>query len=245
VPLEPGDAPDAAWMQSIAAEMRHSETAYIEPRADGSFGLRWFTPEVEVDLCGHATLASAHVVFEHLEPAREQATFHSASGPLHATRDRGTGRIALDFPAYESQPGETTPELVAALRGAQPVETWTGRRLMAVFESEAAVRALKPDFGLVAKLPGFGLIVTAPGDTSDFASRYFVPQAGVNEDPVTGAAHCQLAPWWAARLGRGALHARQVSRRGGELWVEHLPPRVRLWGHAVEYLAGTLRWTRA
>jgi len=237
-PLEPAE------MLAIAAENNVSETAFVV-REGADYAIRWFTPEVEVDLCGHATLASAHVVFEHLEPARDQVTFHSKSGPLRAARDRATGRIALDFPAYESKPTETTPELLAALRGARPAETWMGRRLMAVFRSEPEVRALAPDFHLVAGLPGFGLIVTAPGETSDFVSRYFVPQAGVNEDPVTGAAHCQLAPWWAAKLGRHALHARQVSRRGGELWVEHVPPRVRLSGHAVEVLSGTLRWSRA
>lgn len=193
-----------------------------------------------MNLCGHATLASAHVVFTHLEPAREHVSFNSKSGPLLVSRDRATGRIALDFPEYDSQPTETTAALVEALAGARPVETLRGVMLMAVFERESQVRALAPDFAKVAALPGFGLIATAPGESSDFVSRFFVPQAGVNEDPVTGAAHCQLTPWWARRLGRTTLTARQVSKRGGELWVEHVPPRVRLAGHVVEYLRGTI-----
>src|SRR5262249_14101044 len=141
---------------------------------------------------------------------------------------------------YDCKPVETTPALSEAL-GARPVETWLGVKLMAVFARESDVRSLAPDFAKVAKLPGFGLIATAPGDACGFLARYFVPQAGVPEDPVTGAAHCQLTPWWAKRLGRARLVARQISRRGGELWVEHQPPRVHLAGHAVEYLSGTIR----
>lgn len=231
---------DEATLQAIAAENNLSETAFLVPEA-GEYAIRWFTPTLEVSLCGHATLASAHVVFNHLEPARERVSFASKSGALHVTFDRANGRIVLDFPEYDCRPAETTPGLVAALQGARPAETWLGVKLMAVFESESQVRALAPDFAKVAALPGFGLIVTAPGDTSDFASRYFVPQAGVNEDPVTGAAHCQLTPWWAKRLGRTRLTARQVSRRGGELWVEHAPPRVHLAGNAVEYMRATIQ----
>lgn len=238
VPLERGL--DDAVMQAIAAENNLSETAFVVPEGR-EYAIRWFTPAIEVELCGHATLASAHVVFRHLEPARERVTFSSRSGPLRASLELASGRITLDFPEYDCRPAETTPELVAALRGARPVETWLGVKLMAVFASEADVRALAPDFALVAALPGFGLIATAPGDPCDFVSRYFVPQAGVNEDPVTGAAHCQLAPWWARRLGRAALTARQVSKRGGELWVEHVPPRVHIAGHATEYMHGTLQ----
>lgn len=231
---------DEATLQAIAAENNLSETAFVVPEA-GEYAIRWFTPTLEVNLCGHATLAAAHVVFNHLEPARERVSFASKSGALHVSFDRASRRITLDFPEYDCRPAETTLELVAALRGARPVETWLGVKLMTVFESEAQVRALAPDFAKVAALPGFGLIVTAPGDTSDFASRYFVPQAGVNEDPVTGAAHCQLTPWWAKRLGRTRLTARQVSQRGGELWVEHAPPRVHLAGNAVEYMRATIQ----
>jgi PhzF family phenazine biosynthesis protein len=231
---------DVATMQAIAAENNLSETAFLVPEGN-EYAIRWFTPTIEVNLCGHATLASAHVVFNHLEPAREQVRFASKSGALHVSFDRASRRLTLDFPQYDCQPAETTPELVAALNGARPLETWLGVKLMAVFASEAEVRAVAPDFARVAALPGFGLIVTAPGDTSDFVSRYFVPQAGVNEDPVTGAAHCQLTPWWAKRLGRNRLTARQVSQRGGELWVEHAPPRVHLAGNAVEYMHATIQ----
>ena len=231
---------DAGTMQAIAAENNLSETAFVVPEGS-EYAIRWFTPTLEVNLCGHATLATAHVVFTHLAPTRDRASFNSKSGALHVLFDRASGRITLDFPQYDCQPTETTPELLAALNGARPAETWLGVKLMAVFDREAQVRALAPDFSKVATLPGFGLIVTAPGDHSDFVSRYFVPQAGVNEDPVTGAAHCQLTPWWAKRLGRSRLTARQVSKRGGELWVEHAPPRVHLAGTAVEYMRGTIQ----
>ena len=235
------DSPlDERLMQAIAAENNLSETAFIE-RAGADYAIRWFTPEQEVDLCGHATLASAHVVFQHLEPGRGLVTFHSQSGPLHVARDTATGQLVLDFPEYACERAPIEDDVAAALSGARPAEAWLGPKLMAVFASERDVRSLVPDFARVRLLPGFGLIVTAPGDDCDFVSRYFVPQAGVNEDPVTGAAHCQLAPWWARRLGRSALRARQVSRRGGELWVEHVPPRVRIAGHAAEFLSGTIQ----
>ena len=231
---------DDATLQAIAAENNLSETAFVLPEGD-EYAIRWFTPAIEVKLCGHATLASGHVVFTHLAPARARVRFASKSGALDVTIDRASGRISLDFPQYDCAPTETTPELVAALNGARPAETWLGVKLMAVFASESQVRTLTPDFARVAALPGFGLIVTAPGDGCDFVSRYFVPQAGVNEDPVTGAAHCQLTPWWAKRLARSTLTARQVSRRGGELWVEHAPPRVHLAGHVVEYMRATIQ----
>jgi PhzF family phenazine biosynthesis protein len=231
---------DDATLQAIAAENNLSETAFLVPEHE-EYAIRWFTPAIEVKLCGHATLASAHVVFTHLAPKRAQVRFASKSGALDVALDRASARITLDFPQYDCAPSETTPELVAALNGARPTETWLGVKLMAVFEREAHVRALAPDFAKVAALPGFGLIATAPGDACDFVSRYFVPQAGVNEDPVTGAAHCQLTPWWAKRLGRARMTARQVSSRGGELWVEHVPPRVQLAGHAVEYMRATIQ----
>lgn len=230
---------DESLMQAIAAENNLSETAFVLRRG-ADYSIRWFTPEIEVELCGHATLASAHVVFEHLEPARDQVTFHSKSGPLHVTFDHATDRLVLDFPEYACERAPLEDDVAAAVGGVRPEEVWLGPKLMAVFASEREVRELAPDFALVRGLPGFGLIVTAPGDDCDFVSRYFVPQAGVNEDPVTGAAHCQLTPWWARRLGQSALRARQVSRRGGELWVEHAPPRVRIAGYAAEYLRGTI-----
>ena len=229
---------DAATMQAIAAENNLSETAFVINEGR-DYAIRWFTPTIEVNLCGHATLASAYVVFEHLEPTRDRVSFSSRSGPLHVTLDRPTERLVLDFPEY---PCERAPleDAVAAAMGVRPVETWLGSKLMAVFESEGQVRALVPDFAKVAGLPAFGLIVTAPGTECDFVSRYFVPQAGVNEDPVTGSAHCQLTPYWAARLGKPVLFARQVSKREGELWVTHAAPRVWIAGHATEYMSGSI-----
>ena len=227
---------DDALMRAIAAENNLSETAFFVSERDG-WRIRWFTPSIEVELCGHATLASAHVLMNHLEPGRDGVTFASRSGPLVVTRQGE--RLALDLPAYASERIETPPLLVEAL-GARPVETWLGVKMMAVFEREEQVLALAPDFAKVARIEAFGVIATAPGTRSDFASRYFVPQAGVNEDPVTGAAHCQLVPYWARRLGRRKLHARQVSKRGGELWCEDRGERVTLAGDAVDYLEGTI-----
>lgn len=229
---------DDATMQAIAAENNVSETAFVAVESRG-YAIRWFTPTVEVNLCGHATLASAYVVFEHLEPTRERVTFSSRSGPLHVTLDHATDRLTLDFPEYPCERAALEDE-VAAATGVRPLETWLGPKLMAVFESEAQLRALAPDFAKVATLPAFGLIATAAGGDCDFVSRYFVPQAGVNEDPVTGSAHCQLTPWWARRLGRPSLFAHQVSKRGGELWVTHAAPRVWIAGHAVEYMSATI-----
>ena len=228
-----------ALMQAIAAENNLSETAFVLPQGT-DYSIRWFTPGMEVDLCGHATLASAYVVFEHLEPTRDQVTFQSRSGPLHVTLDRKTERLVLDFPEYPCERAPLEDDVAAALGGARPDQVWLGPKLMAVFATERDVRAITPDLARVRQLPGFGLIVTAPGEDCDFVSRYFVPEAGVDEDPVTGAAHCQLTPWWAKRLGRNPLRARQVSRRGGELWVEHVPPRVRIAGHAAEYMRGEI-----
>ncbi len=228
--------PPDPLLQAIAVENNLSETAFLVREPNG-WRIRWFTPAIEVNLCGHATLASGWVYFTQLEPAATSVTFASRSGPLAVTREGG--RFVLDFPAYDSHRIETPPALVEAI-GVAPLETWLGVKLMALLPDESAVRAVRPDFAKVAALEAFGVIVTAPGDTSDIASRYFVPQAGVNEDPVTGAAHCQLVPWWARRLGRTSIHARQVSARGGELWCEARGERVALAGDAVGYLSGTI-----
>jgi len=233
--------PLAGWlpddlMLRIARENNLSETAFLV-RGGAGWHIRWFTPAIEVKLCGHATLGAAHVCFTHLEPSATRLTFESLSGPLTVTREGA--RYALDLPAYASRRVETPAALAEAI-GVAPVETWLGVKFMALLTDETAVRAVRPDFGKVAALEAFGVIVTALGDTSDIASRYFVPQAGVDEDPVTGAAHCQLVPWWAARLGRTRLHARQVSARGGEMWCEARGERVTLAGDAVEYLAGVI-----
>ncbi len=226
--------PDAL-MQAIAAENNLSETAFVVREGDG-FAIRWFTPAVEVDLCGHATLASAHVLFAH-EPDLAEVRFSSQSGPLRVTR--AGPRLQLDLPRRDGTPCPPEPRLADAL-GAQPRELHAARDLLAVFDSEDQVRALAPDMPLLATLDRFGFIVTAPGRDCDFVSRYFAPREGVPEDPVTGSAHCTLVPYWAARLGKPELHARQVSRRGGELFCTLAGDRVLVAGEAVTFLEGTI-----
>jgi predicted PhzF superfamily epimerase YddE/YHI9 len=225
---------DDAVMQAVAAENNLSETAFFV-RADGEYAIRWFTPAVEVDLCGHATLASAHVVFTALEPGRAAVRFESRSGPLDVTRDGEL--LVLDFPARPPRRCEPPAGLGSAL-GAEPREVWLSRDLVAVFEREDDVRELRPDMGALGALHHAGVCATAPGDECDFVSRFFAPAMGVPEDPVTGSSHCTLVPFWAERLGRTRLRARQVSTRGGELHCEHAGERVRLGGRAVRYLEG-------
>jgi PhzF family phenazine biosynthesis protein len=233
---------DPGWMRRVAAELGLSETAFVSP-VDGGFGLRWFTPEVEVNLCGHATLASAHVLWEAGRLPREaQARFQTRSGWLTAAREGAW--ITLDFPATPVVPGPIPAGAVAAI-GIEPVTTGTaGPRWVVEAASEHDVRGLQPDFARLRTLTGRGLIVTAaaPGGAAyDFVSRYFAPWVGVDEDPVTGAAHCALAPFWAARLGRRPLTAYQASPRGGWLRVEAAGDRVRLSGQAVTVVAGEWR----
>jgi PhzF family phenazine biosynthesis protein len=230
-------------MQAIAAENNLSETAFFVPRGE-EFELRWFTPAVEVDLCGHATLATGFVLMTKLEPQRRRATFHTRSGALIVSRDGE--RLAMDFPAQPPRPVDAVPGLAEAL-GAWPTSVLRAleTHVVAVFDSAADVRALKPDLAAVAKLDGvFGVSVTAPGTGADadvdFVSRYFAPARGVPEDPVTGSAHCRLVPLWAERLGKHELTARQVSARGGELTCRLDGARVRLVGDAVLVLTGTL-----
>lgn len=240
VPLEVW-APDEK-LQAIAAENNLSETAFFVRRRNGEsdFHLRWFTPETEVELCGHATLASAHVLFEHLGYEDELITFSTEhSGNLVASRQNGT--IALDFPSRPHEPAEVTSALVRAL-GRQPAEVYkSGANLMCVFENKRDVHEIDPQAHEIAALDAFGVITTAPGASHDFVSRYFAPRAGVVEDPVTGSAHCSLAPYWAGRLGKKKLTAHQVSRRGGEMVCEVDGDRVMLIGRAVTYLEGTIR----
>lgn len=233
--------PLAEWLPErtlldIAAENNLAETAFFVPR-NGDFDLRWFTPTVEMDLCGHATLASAWVVFHVLEPARNSVTFHSKGGVLTVTRDGE--RLAMDFPAAAGTRCEPPSGLAKAI-GATPLETWRARDFMAVVEDEARVRALAPDLAAVAALGERGVIVTAPGREADFVSRFFAPAVGVPEDPVTGSAHCTLVPYWAKRLGKNRLRALQLSPRGGELFCELRGDRVGMAGHAVPYLEGTI-----
>jgi PhzF family phenazine biosynthesis protein len=223
-------------LQSIAAENNLAETAFLVPRG-GDYELRWFTPTTEVPLCGHATLASAAVVMERLEPQRRRVVFHSASGPLTVSRtDAG---YVMDFPARTFEPMPTPPELTEAL-GVAPVEVFTNTRdYLALMESAEVLRALAPDMAAIARIDRSGVIVTAPGDAGfDFISRYFAPAIGVPEDPVTGAVHCMLTPYWAKRLNRTEFRAFQASRRGGEIICRLVDDRVELHGAVVFYLEG-------
>lgn len=221
-------------LQAIAAENNLAETAFVIPRADVS-PLRWFTPTIEVDLCGHATLATAHVLFGDYFPALRELTFDTMSGRLTVSRDEGI--LSMDFPARPGRPVEVPEGLVSAL-GMRPRETLAARDLLAIFDSEEQVRRLQPDIQGIAALDAFAVIVTAPGGDVDFVSRFFAPKGGIAEDPVTGSSHCTLVPYWAARVGKTRLTARQLSPRGGELQCELRGDRVIIGGHAVEYLRG-------
>ena len=232
-------------LRAIAAENNLSETAFFTKGGEdgAAYHLRWFTPEVEVQLCGHATLASAHVLFNHLGHEGDLVTFSTAhSGRLTAARgDHDT--IVLDFPARDHEPADLETTLVRAL-GRQPSEVYRSLyNLMCVFENKRDVHEIEVDPQGLAELDAFGVIVTAPGASHDFVSRYFAPKAGINEDPVTGSAHCSLAPYWAKRLGKKRLSAHQVSKRGGELVCEvaESGDRVKLIGKAVTYLEGQIR----
>jgi predicted PhzF superfamily epimerase YddE/YHI9 len=227
---------DDRTLQSIAAEHNLSETAFVIPGADGC-PLRWFTPVVEVDLCGHATLAAADVLFRHYLADRDTVSFTTKSGILEVTR-RG-GFLAMDFPA---RPGRSIAidDVLSATLGATPREALLARDLLAVFESEADVRAFRPDMAKIASVGAFAVIISAPGSEVDFVSRFFAPRAGVPEDPVTGSAHCTLIPYWARRLGKSELVARQLSARGGEIRCEFRGERVIIGGAVVEYLRGEI-----
>jgi len=225
---------DASTMLAIAAENNLSETAFFVRRG-GNYDLRWFTPALEVDLCGHATLASAFVVFDSLDPAAEAVRFETRSGELIVRRQDGL--LAMDFPARPPQPCAPNPALAAAL-GKAPRELLQSRDLLAVYESEEDVRSLAPDMASLAAVGHFAVCVTAPGRQADFVSRFFAPASGVPEDPVTGSSHCTLTPYWSARLGKKDLHALQVSARGGELFCHNGGDRVGIAGQAVKYLEG-------
>ena len=229
----PGDR----MLQALAGENNLAETAFLVREGDG-YRLRWFTPKVEVPLCGHATLASAAVVMERLQPARTQVVFQSASGPL-TVRRQGRGYV-LDFPARPSECIATPPKELAEALGAEPSEVWLNAfNYMAVFDSADTVRALAPDMAAVAAIDRPGVIVTAPGEAPyDFVSRYFAPAKGIPEDPVTGAAHCMLTPYWAGRLGKASFTAFQASARGGEVFCRLKGDRVELEGNCVFYLEG-------
>jgi PhzF family phenazine biosynthesis protein len=230
--------PPTEVMQAIAAENNVSETAFLVRNPD-TYGIRWFTPQVEVPLCGHATLAGAAVIMERLEPGRERVIFGSASGPL--TVSRSGGGYLLDFPARYSQPAPTPEGLIEAL-GVEPVELLANAyNYLAVLEHSSVLRKLAPDLPALARLDRPGVIVTAPGDQEfDFISRYFAPAKGIPEDPVTGAAHCMLAPYWSTRLGRTEFRAHQASARGGDVTCRLVGDRVELEGSCVFYLEGQI-----
>ena len=231
---------DTSWMQDVAREMNLPETAFLSRREEG-FALRWFTPTVEVDLCGHATLASAHVLWEEgFLDRREQARFHTRSGLL--TADYNRGEVELDFPAT---PDETVspPDNLGEALGVIPV--YVGRSVydyLVEVESEEAVRSLRPDLGLLKTFDVRGTIVTSRSDSPahDFVSRFFAPGAGIDEDPVTGSAHCCLGPYWSRRLGKKEFVAYQASERGGTVRVRLVGDRVGLGGRAITVLRGLL-----
>jgi len=233
----PAWLPDAT-MQAIAAENNLAETAFFV-RDGNEYVLRWFTPTIEVDLCGHATLASGHVVFSFLEPQRETVGFRTLKAGTLTVSRRG-GILVMDFPALPAEPRDPPAGLLAAL-GGRPREIMGARDYLVVYDTGAEVAALKPDLAALGKVDCFAAIVTAPGeDGIDFVSRFFAPAQGVPEDPVTGSAHCTLVPYWAKRLGKIEFEARQVSRRGGALHCVLDGERVRIGGAAVTYLQGQI-----
>ena len=230
--------PDAT-MQAIAAENNLAETAFFVSQGEG-YLLRWFTPTVEVELCGHATLASGYVVTHILRPERRSVGFETLkAGPLAVTRDGD--QLAMDFPCWPPEQEPADPRILAAL-GKMPKESYIARgRTLAVYERAGDVAALKPDFAAMRRVPGADAIVTAPGANGiDFVSRYFAPNFGVDEDPATGSAHCVLTPYWAARLGKKQLKAQQISARVGDLLCTLRGDRITLAGRAVLYLKGEI-----
>jgi PhzF family phenazine biosynthesis protein len=234
---------DAAVMQAIAAENNLSETAFFvaDERGGsdgGTYAIRWFTPVDEIDLAGHPTLATAHVIFSVLAPALDAVTFTTPLGDSLAVTREGD-RLTMDFPARPPAPRDDLGDVGAAL-GARPAEILAARDGFAVFEGEAEVAALQPDMAAIAALDCMGLIATAPGAACDFVSRFFAPKMGVPEDPVTGSAHCTLIPYWAGRLGKSEMLARQISARGGTIHCGHDGERVRIGGGAVTYMTGAI-----
>ena len=233
--LLPAWLPDPL-LQNIAAENDLSETAFLVRRQD-YYDLRWFTPAVEVDLCGHATLASAFALFHGLGHQDKSVRFQTKSGWLTATQRENS--VELDFPARPPEPCPASESLLLGL-GSKPAEVLRSRDYLAVFDSAAQVAALKPNFELLRQCDSLGIIVTARDSEADFVSRFFAPAAGIDEDPVTGSAHCTLIPFWAERLRKQELFARQISQRGGELFCRLLGDRVGIGGRAVIYLRGEI-----
>jgi predicted PhzF superfamily epimerase YddE/YHI9 len=221
-------------MQSIAAENNLSETAFIVAGSD-AYAIRWFTPTSEIELCGHATLASGYVLLDHLKCVEgDRVAFDSRErGRLEVFRHGG--RLALDFPSLPASPCDLSDTLESLL-GHRPVETLESTNYLAVYENEAVVKAIRPDFEAMKQFATHGVIITAPGDDVDFVSRFFVPSFGINEDPATGAAHCTLTPYWAKRLGRRVLRGHQTSQRGGDFYCEDRGDRVTIAGDCRLYM---------
>ena len=227
----------AEMMQAIARENNLSETAFIHRSGAGQYAIRWFTPAVEVDLCGHATLAAAYVVMTELEPGLSQTAFSSGVGVLDVqTHD---DRLTLDFPSRPPRP-IATPDALAEAMGKRPIEVLLSRDLVVVYESETDIVGLRPDSQKLGASSTFGVLATAKGRNVDFVSRCFFPAVGIDEDPVTGSAHCSLIPFWAGRLGKTSLTALQRSARGGELFCELKGDRVHIGGRVVPYLKGEI-----
>lgn len=223
-------------LQAVATENDLSETAFLVG-GGAHYDLRWFTPEVEVDLCGHATLASANVIFQHIDTSLETVEFDTESGPL-TVRKGADGLLTMDFPSRRAEKSLPSVELTEAL-GVEPVELFRSNdSFLTVFESEKQIVSLRPDMEKLSQLDLPCIIVTAPGKSVDFVSRFFAPGVGIPEDPVTGSAHCTLIPYWAERLGKKRLHALQLSRRGGEIFCEESGDRVLISGFAVVYSEG-------
>ncbi len=228
--------PDAT-MQSIAAENNLSETSFFVSQGD-TYPLRWFTPRSEIRLCGHATLASAFVIFNFLEPSKQRVDFSTMSGKLSVVREKEL--LSMDFPAITPVDCSIPAALANSLAPAPRVVLQANENYYVVYEQENDVRNARPDFSLLERLHPYGVCVTAPGTNCDFVSRYFAPSYGIPEDPVTGSTHCALIPYWANRLAKKSLFARQISPRGGDLWCEHNDSRVAIKGTAALYLEGTI-----
>ena len=223
-------------LQAIAQENNLSETAFFVPEENG-YHIRWFTPVAEVDLCGHATLATAFVIFNYLEPSLSEVNFSSRSGRLTVVRENEL--LSMDFPSQPPLPCEAPKELVNGLRK-EPLEVLCSEDYFVLFSSEKQIRELNPDMGMLKKLDLRGVIVTAKGNKVDFVSRFFAPKFGIDEDPVTGSAHCALTPYWANKLKKKNLHAHQVSQRGGELFCKDCGDRVKISGRAVKFMEGSI-----
>ena len=232
------DLNDDVLMQKIAAENNLSETAFINIKSDANY-IRWFSPTTEVNLCGHATLASAFIYFNYIDSSATEISFQSASGILKVTN--ASDKYELDFPKDNFKQIDQI-EAVYTATGLKPIETYIGDiNMLAIYENEKQIKAIEPDFQNLAKLEGQGLIISSSSDDFDFVSRYFCPKYGINEDPVTGSAHTTLIPYWANKLNKTRLHAKQVSSRGGELFCKNLEQRVLIGGEAKLYMKGELK----